>query len=197
MAEETEKKPVQFNKGDWDAVHLYHDSNGKILFVIARKGTGDEKVIRPYYRDEDKNYYLGTPPGLEKYPIYHLSNFVQLYSLPQKIGPIVGEGEKVADYINALFDAPVCTTSPFGSKSAAKTDWKPVATAAKNGHTIYLAPDNDDPGYEYIATVANMILAINPDAKFKIVRVCDKEGVKKFDFADFLERRGVKPQWKK
>lgn len=176
---------------EWDIIYPYYGLEGPPLFVMGRRDTADGKEILPF-RKVETEWVRGLPPDLEKLPLYYRREISQRYSKKQEIGPFVAEGEKTVEALNKLLDDFVCTTSQGGANAAHKSDWSPLAYAAKAGNTIYLCPDNDKPGMGYIASVASEILKINADAKFKLICACAQGGIDGFDFADWCSIRGVK-----
>lgn len=132
--------------------HVYTDS-----FIVLRfNQEGGEKQHRPIHKTA-AGWKVGDPTG--KLPLYRISE------APVGEPVIVTEGEKAAD-AGWSIGLP-CVTSSHGSSSAAKSDWSEVA---KRG-AVAILPDNDEPGEHYAAAVAAEILALNPDAEIKIVRL--------------------------
>lgn len=60
------------------------------------------------------------------------------------------------------------TTSPHGSKSAGKADWRSLA-----GREVVLLPDNDDSGRGYADDVAAILAKLTPTATVRVVELAD------------------------
>lgn len=134
-----------------DAGHTY-----EVMRVYRFDASDGTKTYRPLHASGD-GWYLGDPEGL--WPLYHLPE-VQSAS---KV--VVVEGEKSAELVTQL--GLVATTSPHGASSApTKTDWSPL-----KGKDVCIVPDNDPPGEGYALAVAAHLVALDPPARVKIVRL--------------------------
>ena len=134
-----------------DAGHTY-----EVMRVYRFDASDGSKTYRPLHAEGD-GWYLGDPEGL--WPLYHLPE-VQSAS---KV--VVVEGEKCADLVAQL--GLVATTSPHGASSPpSKTDWSPL-----KGKDVCLIPDNDPPGEGRVLAVAAHLVALDPPARVKIVRL--------------------------
>lgn len=107
-----------------------------------------------------------------------------LYGLPEihaSTGTIwVVEGEKPADALRSI--GLTSTTSPHGAAAADKADWSPLA-----GREVVIFPDNDEPGADYAADVAEILSKLNPPANVRFVR---PEGLPEGgDAYEFCEQR--------
>jgi len=106
-----------------------------------------------------------------------------LYNLPALLAdsssPVfVVEGEKCSDAGRKI--GLLTTTSVFGSGSADKADWSPLA-----GRDCIILPDHDGPGEKYAEKVAGILLSLTPPASVKIVRL---PGLSvKGDLADYVD----------
>jgi putative DNA primase/helicase len=114
------------------------------------------KVFRPVHR-EAAGWATGDPAGL--WPLYRLPCVAQAETVN------VTEGERCADALAAIGYA--ATTSAHGAAAAGKTDWQPVARKI----TVYLWPDNDEPGESYIADVARILIPMG--CRVRVVRLPD------------------------
>ncbi|GMU22149.1 MAG: hypothetical protein AMXMBFR13_22370 [Phycisphaerae bacterium] len=140
--------------GTW----AYRRADGTTHFQVIRFNLPDGgKQFRPLY-PAGGGWIPSDPPGA-----------LPLYNLPAVIAADrvqVHEGEKAAD--EAIKLGFTATTSAHGSKSPQKTDWTPLA-----GKRVDLYPDHDEPGEKYTATVAGILMRLNPPARVRIVRLPD------------------------
>lgn len=131
----------------------YRGADGGLLCLVYRfepKAEGERKQFCPLTYCEDATgkrawRWQGLP---EPRPLYHLD---QLTARPDALA-IVCEGEKAADAAALLFPDAVTTTMLNGAQAPGKTDWTPMA-----GRTVWLWPDNDAPGIECMARVADLV----------------------------------------
>ena len=90
-----------------------------------------------------------------------------LYRLPDIIDDSevwIFEGEKSADA--AVLLGLQATSSTGGSNAAEKSDWTPL-----DGKTVYIVPDNDDPGEKYASGVVELIRKQAPNATVQVKRL--------------------------
>jgi putative DNA primase/helicase len=145
-------------------IWCYRDAEGRVLFYQRRFETsGGGKEYRPltYCQDRTGRRAWRSLGGPKPYPLYGLDELAARPDAPV----LVVEGEKAADAARTLFPEMVAITSPFGAKSASKSDWSPLA-----GRDVVIWPDNDDAGFAYAAAVANLARAAGA-ASVKIVEV--------------------------
>jgi hypothetical protein len=166
--------------GPRSATWTYRNAAGEEVGLILRWDRPEGKTIRPVSRRADgSGWGMGGMP--EPRPLYHLPD---LLATPAGSRVFVAEGEKAADAARAI--GLVTTTSPHGSKSAAKADWSPVA-----GREVVVLPDHDEAGERYAADVVRLCRAAG--AKLvRVVRLAElwpamPEGG---DMADWLHDRG-------
>jgi putative DNA primase/helicase len=109
-----------------------------------------------------------------------------LYCLPEVLiadRVYVCEGEKAADAAKSL--GVTATTSPHGSKSAAKADWSPLAQK-----DVIILPDNDPPGERYASDVTARALACGA-LSVRILRLPElSDGGDVFDFVVVRKSQG-------
>jgi hypothetical protein len=143
----------------------YHDADEEpVLFVVR----GDPKTYRPVSSCPD-GWRVGDPKGL--LPVYCLP------SLGRSSRIVVVEGEKCADTVNEL--GFVATTSAHGARSAAKSDWSPLA-----GKHVTIIPDNDAAGRQYARDVLEILASLRPPAVARVVALPGLgDGEDIFDFA--------------
>lgn len=149
----------------------YQGASGELLCLVYRfepKVEGERKQFCPltWCVSSDGKRHAWRWQGLpEPRPLYHLD---QLAASPDAV-VIVTEGEKAADAAGELFPECVAVTMLNGAQAPAKTDWAPLA-----GRTAWLWPDNDAPGVQCMAIVADLlgkagageVRQINPAAFF-------------------------------
>ncbi len=128
----------------WD----YANGDGELIGMILRWNLPDSgKDIRPVSRN-GHGWIIGGMP--EPRPLYRLGD---LLSRPGE-RVFVCEGEKATDAAASI--GLLTTTSPHGSKSAAKADWAPLV-----GRNVVIIPDNDAPGRQYAADVAAILTKLD------------------------------------
>lgn len=144
-------------RGKCSAAWEYYDAKGEVVGVVVRWDRPDGKAFLPISRNGDGWVFEGMPAPR---PLY------QLPTLPGATRVYVCEGEKAADALRALgFTA---TTSPHGSKAAAKSDWTPLA-----GKDVVLFPDNDDAGTGYADDVIDLLAQVHPAPTVRRVELPD------------------------
>jgi putative DNA primase/helicase len=153
VPEDAEPPPERHPKlGEPAARWTYHDAEGRVLCHVCRFNTTDSgKEFRPLtYRAANGTHawrWEGLP---DPRPLFNL----HLLARHPSAAAIVCEGEKSAEAAAQLFPLPqyVTLTSLNGAKGVRKADWKPL-----EGRTLYLWPDNDKPGLEYVTVVAERL----------------------------------------
>jgi putative DNA primase/helicase len=139
----------------WIYKELHDGSRHELMRVYRFDLRDGTKEFRPVHPSAD-GWYIGDPPGR-----------LPLYGLPE-LGPapvvFVVEGEKCVDLVRSM--GLVATTSAHGSKSPAKTEWKPLA-----GKSVVIIPDNDEPGEAYAHAVGNLVSALDPPATVRILHL--------------------------
>ena len=135
---------------------VYRDAAGA-LFVVARyAGHGDKKEIVPWVWAGSK--WLARAPPKPR-PLYGLDRLAALGGRPV----LVVEGEKAADAGQRYWKTRPCLTWFGGVGGVLHADFSPLA-----GLAVDLWPDNDDPGREAMARVAQILLRLGC-----VVRVVD------------------------
>ncbi|MHB1038678.1 MAG: YfjI family protein [Pirellulales bacterium] len=158
--------------GPRSAEWTYQSAAGEPVGIICRWDTPAGKTIRPVSRRADRWGQGGMDAPRPLYGLPTLAGATTVY---------VCEGEKAADAVRSL--GPVATTSAHGSKSAAKTDWSPLA-----GKNVTILPDNDQAGAAYAAEVAGLLAKLTPAPT---VRIVDLPGlVEKGDVVDWVAAHG-------
>lgn len=171
--EEAAEHFARERKGAVAGIWTYCDAAGGAVMAVVRVDIGDRKEYRPLRR-RGPGWVVGDPAGrLVLYELPHLLRRAQdvVY---------VVEGEKCADYLYDL--GLLATTSSHGAGSAARTDWSPLA-----GRDVVILPDNDDAGERYADKVFDLLGALSPRPRVRVVRL---DGLpEKGDVADFVRER--------
>lgn len=135
---------------------IYRDAEGKlVMYIIRFVQSNGSKTFRPLC-SSDGGFETKSPSG--PLPLYRLPDLKKADRI------YVVEGEKCAK--RAIKLGLVATTSAFGSNSAHKTDWLPLA-----GRKVVILPDNDPAGQKYAEDVARIITELNSQTQIKIVEL--------------------------
>ena len=122
----------------WD----YHDGDGQLIAHVYRYDSAEGKQFRPWDVKRGR-MQAPTPRPLYNQPALKTASHVLLV-----------EGEKCAQALNEI--GLVATTAMNGANAPLdKTDWSPL-----KGKHVTIWPDNDVPGAEYAANVAEKIISI-------------------------------------
>ncbi|MCC6427495.1 MAG: DUF3987 domain-containing protein [Phycisphaerales bacterium] len=156
----------------------YTNAAGDPVGLVVRWNTPTGKDVRPVSKTP-AGWIIGGMPTPR--PLYGLPD---LLATPAGSRVFIVEGEKAADAARAV--GLVATTSPHGSKSAAKADWSPVA-----GRDVVILPDHDDAGAVYARAVARLCMAAGARS-VRIVWLLElwAEMPEGGDMADLVEYRG-------
>lgn len=159
----------------------YKDLSGAPIGAVGRYQIGDGvKEIIPFFKHNGSKW----APGFELLP-RPLFGLDKLAKHPKNKIVFITEGEKAAA---ALHGIDVCAvTSSGGARAASKTDWLPLC-----GYSfIYLMPDCDKPGEDYIRDIYKTLSTFEQKPQVKVVRLCGlNEGD---DVVDWL--RNIAPEW--
>ena len=149
----------------------YHRADDSVAFWVVRFETAEGKQYRPIH-EADFGWTVGDPPGqLPLYCLPTLSGASRVY---------VCEGEKAVDAGAQI--GLTATTSAHGAKSAAKTEWRPLA-----GRDVVIVPDNDDGGRRYADAVAAILMRLSKPATVSVLALPDLPP--KGDMLEFIEAR--------
>ncbi|MCH8824774.1 MAG: DUF3987 domain-containing protein [Planctomycetes bacterium] len=160
--------------GNHVATWTYHYADGSEALYVARFNMpGGSKQFRPFHKNGN-GYSLGDPPDDKPLPLYRLAE------ISNRSRVFIFEGEKCADAAIAIGLA--ATTSAHGSKSAAKTDWQPLA-----GKEVLILPDADEAGEHYANTVVSILHRLSPPAMVRILHLPDLPPGG--DICEFIEER--------
>jgi hypothetical protein len=155
--------PATFNGKQRRHVWGYRNCDGEPLGYVARYDDERTKEVIPFFnRINGHGWKSGSLP--ESRPLYGLDVLAQA---DINRGVFIVEGEKAAAALQSL--GLVAVTSQGGSKAADKTDWQPL----KARKQVYLLPDNDAPGENYIQTVVSILAGLEKPPAISIVRLPD------------------------
>lgn len=126
------------------AVWDYTDADGAVVFSVARFNLPGGKQIRPVTCAGAGAWRLGGPEGLR--PLLNLPALAQR----RDETVFVVEGEVCVDAAASL--GLLATTSAFGAKSAAQSDWASLA-----GRAVIILPDADAEGRRYARDVSALL----------------------------------------
>jgi hypothetical protein len=138
------------------ALWAYKNTTGEQVGAVVRWNLGDGgKTIRPVAKSSDGWRVAAMPTPR---PLYDLPALAEAKLV------VVVEGEKAAEAAKSI--GFVATTSAGGAQASAKTDWSPLA-----GKTVWILPDNDQPGQKYAAEVVGILAKLTPPALMKVVNL--------------------------
>jgi hypothetical protein len=126
------------------AVYEYHNptTRGIDLLKMRREPPGERKTFVQAHVNDKGHVIESAPPS--PWPIYRWPEVAKADSV------FVVEGEKCADALAGVGIEATCGSAGAGHGKAKLTDWSPL-----KGKTVYLWPDNDPAGMEFMDEVAN------------------------------------------
>jgi hypothetical protein len=122
-----------------DAVYDYTDESGKLIFQVVRFLPKDFRQRRP----DGFGSWIWSTKGIEK-PIYNLHKAAtteQVWLFEGEKDALIGEKTRLPG---------ACSTLPGGAGKRFQDQW----AAQLNGRRVIIVPDNDKPGHEHAAKVA-------------------------------------------
>lgn len=170
----------------------YKDENGKLLYACMRfdpKGFSQARAnpafdpSRPAGPD-NKTFVPGLD-GVRLVP-YKLPECLALLKENPRRAIIIVEGEKDADELHKLGFAG--TTNPMGAGK-----WRAEYNTMMKDRTVFIIPDNDEPGINHAHQVADSLLGTAKQVKIMILPGLPPKG----DFSDWLklpEQAGLNPE---
>lgn len=166
--------------GPPDRVYRYTDAAGGLIGVVCRWNAAPGRPVAG--SEKSKEILPAVPDGAgwrwaamaEPRPLYRLPDIARRVEAQV----LVVEGEKNADDAGDLLPDIVTTTWAGGAKAARKSDWSPLA-----GRRVVLWPDNDEPGQTAMATVAEILIALDPPAQVRVIQR-DPDRPKGWDISD-------------
>lgn len=154
------QRPVETDRWPHDPVVAYeyiHPETGKLLAVKGRferpdpAGGKPEKTFRWRLPEGTYRDGLGGSLPMKDLPLW---GAVELAASPPAMRVWFTEGEKAATAIRARNELAVC-----GAWGASQRDFG-VSLNILAGRTVYLWPDNDQPGREYMAEIRKALKGI-------------------------------------
>lgn len=173
--------PQSYNGKPLMASWTYRAMDGAPFGVVGRYQNGnDRKDIIPFFKRNSSGWTAGIE--LIPRPLFGLD---KLAKHPKEKAVFIVEGEKAAAALHSLGLCAV--TSLGGSNAADKADWTPL----DGFKTVYLMPDNDEPGNRYARDVYGALSALESPPAVKLARLPDlPEGG---DIVDWLQNYA--PDW--
>jgi putative DNA primase/helicase len=173
------------------AVLIRSNGHGRKLIRTTRyevptvDGEARAVHVREDYSDGSKRMWWETPDGRQGLNGIKLSD-LQLYGLPSLQDSdevVVVEGEKAGDAGRGL-GVPFVATVTGASAIPSDASLNPLL-----GRTVYLWPDNDEPGLKHMDRVAHRLIELGqkPDA---VRRVAWEKAPEKGDVADWVAKGG-------
>ncbi len=153
-----------------EAEYLYFQEDGTLAYKVVRYRLPDgKKSFAFYHYDYDKERWVagkGDSPNV----LYNLSKVLEADTV------LVVEGEKCVEALKKYFTA---TTNPSGAGA-----WRSEFSKWLEGKTVYLLPDNDEPGIAHMKDVASSL-----EGKAKAIYWVDLSPYveEKGDIADLIE----------
>ena len=145
--------PAEFvidKRGTPDHVHIYRTTEGRPIFVVTRwdgdEAEGTRKFFCPWTLRGD-TWTRKAPPSPR--PLYGME------TLTSKRNVLIVEGEKAADAARRLFPDNPVVTWPNGASAVRSADWSVL-----KGRKVLVWPDNDAPGREALAALADVLMPI-------------------------------------
>lgn len=152
--------PSTYNGKHLRHVWTYLNAESDTIGHVARFDDDTGKEVVPFFKQNGEGWKAGgadTPRPLFGIDI--------LAKVEPSCPVFVVEGEKAAAALQSL--GVVAITSPGGSKAASRCDWSLL-----NGRTsVYLLPDNDEPGEGYAKDVAAILAALEKPPAVSVVRL--------------------------
>lgn len=170
------------------ATYDYRDEHNAVRHRTVRYEPKDFRQWQP----DGRGGWIKNLGGVERV-LYRLP---ELLAAPKAVTVYIVEGEKDADALARI--GLIATTNAEGARSA----WHPEYSATLAGRSVVVLPDNDDPGRQHAAKVAQALQGIA--ASVQIVTLPDL--AEKGDVSDWLAGGGTRaelerlveqtPEWK-
>jgi len=165
---ERQARPLSDSQED-----IYQDPSGKDLLKVRRYVKDGNKGFAQYHKS-GAEWEKG---GVKVNPLLHAPKLAQ----PGQQAVFVVEGEKAARAGNSI--GYLTTTAPEGAGKAHKVGteyWRLLAP-----HTVYLLPDNDEPGRKHMEDVGRILAGLGISSRTLILPGLPPKG----DLADFVRTR--------
>lgn len=139
----------------------YKGPAGEVLGVVGRYQVENEKKdVVPFFKRRGADWLPGI--DADPRPLFGLD---RLTNHPKNKAVFFVEGEKCAA---ALQSIGLCSISTLGGSMAPnKTDFSPLSGFV----SVFILPDNDEPGAKYAATIADILASLEKPPKVKTVRL--------------------------
>jgi 5S rRNA maturation endonuclease (ribonuclease M5) len=124
----------------------YKDDDGYPLYAVMRKNNDTGKTYHPVSIQED-----GSTVQLPNWPA--ISRLYGQENLKENNKVLVVEGEKARDAAQRIFPEVAVITWRGGAANIQSADWN-----ALEGKTVWLWPDNDEPGHKAMEKIASLLL---------------------------------------
>lgn len=159
-----------------DALHLYMDMDGSIIYVRIRMVTANgDKWIRPLSRDDSGKWnQLKEPKFTNGKPLYNLHLIAKNPDKPV----FIVEGEKCAD---SLVKLGLIATTSGGATSSKDANWQILT-----GRKTVIWPDNDKAGLQYASDTRAELISVN--ATIKQIDIDQLNLAAKGDCVDWLQQ---------
>jgi hypothetical protein len=144
---------LEAKHGKRSATWIYQDAAGHAVGQTIRWDRPHGKEIRPISR---------TTQGWQIRAMASPRPLFGLPTLADAVSVVVVEGEACAEAVDRL--GLTATTSAGGAAAAKFTDWSPLAKK-----TVWILPDNDNPGRKYAHEVAGILESSAKASEVKIV----------------------------
>lgn len=154
--------PSTFNNKERRCLWEYRNAQGDLLGSVARFDDADgKKDVVPYFkRLNGHGWQSGS--AVAPRPLFGLDVLAQA-DIARAV--FIVEGEKAAAALQSL--GLVAITSQGGSKAADKADWNSL----EGRERVYLLPDNDEPGENYVKSVAVILAGFEKPPAISVVRL--------------------------
>lgn len=131
---------------NWPSTYRYCDENGEERYLVCRQYSEKGKKTFLQMRPDGRGGYIYNMDGIERLP-YRLPYWKELDSV------VVVEGEKDVDALTKYGIAATCNPGGAGN-------WKPELNRWFAGKTVYIIPDNDEPGQRHAQQVTEQLEGI-------------------------------------
>jgi len=168
-------------------VWSHRDTNGHVIGEIRRFVPGDNgkpKKDIPCYHRTREGFISGIPEEMKTagYPLFGLDTLIDKSRVL-----IIAEGQKKQSAFAGLGFQ--CVTSILGAGCAHLTDWEKL----EGFKLVYFAPDNDNPGENYIKSVWKILREITSPPEMKVIRLPGLS--EKGDICDWLKQQSELVDW--
>ncbi len=135
-----------------DQLWWYKDKEGRPLYAVLRKNYDNGKAYFPYTAVEISTGDV-TEVIIKSLPHWPpVKTFYGTETLTNRGTVLIVEGEKAADKARELFKEVTTLTWRGGSGNIHTADWDIL-----EGRTVYLWPDNDEPGRKAMTQIAELL----------------------------------------